>query len=335
MKVWFNQGLSNTFDALHIIRDADAANAITLLASHANPSLPISRVAHHVFAEPPTADDDSYVAWCLARCAEYGVDVFIPQRRREAIAARRSAFAAQGIALSLMGDAGIMAMVDRKDALYDDLSGTDVPVPPYRRFRTVAEFDAAADELGDAAHGLCVKPSVGVYGAGFRILERSGCELKRILSGDGFRTSFDAFRAALAESAQDRDMMLMAYLPGVERSVDVLAHRGRIACAVARVKVGSHQVLETDGVSVDIAARLTERYGLDGMFNVQTREWDGIPYLLEINSRMSGGLLYSCQSGVALPYWAVLLAAGKASPEDVPAPMPGVRVAPVQGCVRL
>lgn len=332
MKAWFNKGLSNTFNAMEIIRAADRDGMIVLRASHTDAASPVATAAHEFTVEPAALDSEAYVDWCLRECVTQGIDVFVPQRRRAAISARRAAFAAEGIALSVMGDSRTMEMVDRKHILYADLHGTEIPVPPYRTFRTLAEFDAAAAELGKIAPRLCVKPAVGVFGAGFRVLEREGCELTRILSGDTARTSVDAFRSALAGSSQDRDMMAMVYLPGPERSIDVLAQRGRMVRAVSRVKRAGHQVLETDGPSIAIAARLTERYGLDGVFNLQTREWDGQPYLLEINSRMSGGLLYSCMSGVAFPYWNILLAAGMARPEDVPAPTPGLRVAPVQGC---
>lgn len=333
MKIWFNRGLSNTYDALGIIRASDTEGRIVMRATHSDPLSPVAVRADEFAVEPEPADTDGYVSWCLRHCLEHGVDVFVPQRRREAIGMHRSAFEAEGIHLSIMGTPRVMEMVGRKHELYENLTGTDVPIPPYKVFRTLEEFDMAVIELRGQAPHLCVKPCVGIYGAGFRILEDDGCELKRILSGDTFRTSFAAFRSALAESTQDRDMMLMAYLPGVERSVDVLAHRGRVVRAVARVKVAGHQVLETVGPSIAIAAQLTERHGLDGVFNLQTREWNGVPYLLEINSRMSGGLVYSCMSGVAFPYWNLMLTAGMATPEDVPAPLPGVKVAAVQGCI--
>ncbi|ABC21697.1 ATP-grasp domain-containing protein [Rhodospirillum rubrum] len=335
MKVWFNRGLSNTYDALTIIRAADHAGAFGLLASHSDETNAVGKAADTFFVEPAGLEDDAYGAWCLEQCRARGVDLFVPQRRRQVIGRQRAAFEAAGVRLSIMAEPAVMDLVDQKHAFYDDLIGSGVAVPPYRLFRGLEEFDLACAELGGEAAQLCVKPSVGVYAAGFRILEREGCELKRILSGDGFRTSFAAFREALAGSSQDRDMMVMTYLPGVERSVDVLACRGTLVRAVSRVKVGSHQVLETTGPSIDMAALLTRRYGLDGVFNLQTREGDGIPYLLEINSRMSGGLIYSCQSGVALPYWNILLTLGMAGPQDVPPAKAGLRVAPIQGCLQV
>lgn len=333
MKVWFNRGLSNTYDALRSIRDSDTRSTFVLRATHSDPCSAVSTAADEFAVEPGGMDDDAYVGWCLGQCLEHGVGLFVPQRRREAVSERRGAFESEGVLVSVMGGPKVMGMVDRKHELYGDLEGTGIPVPHYRIFRTLAEFDAAVAELEPPLGRLCVKPCVGIYGSGFRILERQGCDFRRILSGDNVCTSFEAFRTALAGSAQDRDMMVMAYLPGSERSVDVLAHKGRLVCAVSRVKAGSHQVLEAEGPSIDIAGFLTERYGLDGIFNLQTKDRDGVQFLLEINSRMSGGLVYACMSGVAFPYWNLMLTAGLASPEDVPAPKPGVKVAPIQGCI--
>ncbi len=335
MKVWFNKGLSNTYDALVSIRDSDLEKRFHLRATHTDPYSAVSTAAHAFAVEPPGLDPEAYVAWCLAQCVEHGIRLFVPQRRREVIAARREAFEAQGVKLSVMGSPSILAMVDRKHDLYNDLRGTSVPIPLFRTFRTLDAFDAAVAELEPRVGRLCVKPCVGVFGAGFRILERDGCEFQRLLSGDSFRISFAAFRAALAESPQERDMMIMTYLPGTERSVDILAYRGKLVQAVSRVKIGSHQILEKEGPSVALAAFLTERYALEGVFNLQTKEGEGTPYLLEINSRMSGGLVYSSMSGLAFAYWNLMLVAGLATPEEVPLPRAGIRVVPVQGCLGL
>jgi hypothetical protein len=331
--VWYNRGLSNTYDALTIIKAADKAGQFTLRASHTDPNAAALTAADAVSVEPSGLENGAYVDWCLEQCRAHSVGIFVPQRRREVIVAQRDAFAAEGVLLSVMAGPEVMGIVDRKHELYSDLAGTEVPIPRYTVFHSVAEFDAAVVALEAECGSLCVKPCVGVYGAGFRRLEREGCDFRRLLSGDNTGISFTAFRAALAGSAQDRAMMLMEYLPEVERSVDVLAHHGTLVRAVARAKSTGHQVLETEGPSLEIASFLTDKYGLDGIFNLQTKEKDGVPYLLEINSRMSGGLLYACLSGVAFPYWNLMLTAGFASPQDVPAAVAGCKVAPVQGCI--
>jgi hypothetical protein len=156
-----------------------------------------------------------------------------------------------------------------------------------------------------------------------------GAERTQVASGVGI----DAFRRALVRTQRPRDLLVMEHLPGPERSIDCLAEEGRLIAAVARVKHESWQELEISGAAVDLAATLTRRYELSGIFNVQTRDARGVPHLLEVNPRMSGGILYACQSGLALPYWAVLLALGLCAPEEVPVPREGMAVASVTSAV--
>jgi hypothetical protein len=51
--------------------------------------------------------------------------------------------------------------------------------------------------------------------------------------------------------------------------------------------------------------------------------------LLEINPRMSGGIPYACHSGLNFPYWALKMALGECTPDDIPHPKTGIQVAQV------
>ncbi len=333
-RVWFNKGLSNTYDAIRIIRGADAHRQLELFASHTLPDAAVLTVADRAWVEPRTvASDQEYVAWCLDRCLEHSVDLFVAQRRRIAISSARSRFEERGVRVMVLGDAPTLELVERKDAFYRDLAGSGIPIPRFRIARTLDEFDHAYRDLRDEGAEVCVKPTVSVNGAGFRILIEGGDEFDRLMRGDVTSIGLETFRRVLATTSAPRDLMVMEYLPGPERSVDCVALDGRLVSAVSRVKLGQNQALEASGASIEIARRLTERYRFDGMFNLQTRELDGRPYLLEINSRMSGGILFACLSGVALPYWAVTLALGIHQPGDVPLPWAGARVAPVTAAI--
>lgn len=85
----------------------------------------------------------------------------------------------------------------------------------------------------------------------------------------------------------------------------------------------------------ELARKLTRHFRLNGVFNIQFRDHDGMPFLLEINPRMSGGIHYACLSGVAFPYWAIRLALETAEPEDVPRPKTGIRVGQVNKAIVL
>jgi hypothetical protein len=123
--------------------------------------------------------------------------------------------------------------------------------------------------------------------------------------------------------------MVMRYLEGNERSVDCLADHGKLLRHVIRRKSGlpgGAQILEEHTEISAMAKRLTSLFRLNGLYNIQFRESGGIPYLLEINPRMSGGIHYTTPSGLNLPYWGVSHALGLCAEEEIPFPCPGARV---------
>ena len=330
--VWYNSGLSNTYDAVRLIRE-ESGGTLCVLASHVEPLAPVLAAADLALIEPGgTLSDQAYVDWCLEVCRRYGVQLFIPSRRARPLAAARPSFTALGTRIQVFAPS-TLDLFEHKDALYRDLTGTPIPLPEYRVIRTLHDFDQAYADLRTRHPRLCAKPTVGIFGSGFRILSETADDYDVLLSVDQGFISLDAYRSALERTQRRFEILLMPFLPDTERSVDCLAVSGRLVAAVARVKRGRHQVLETVGPTVDYARLLTERYALDGIFNCQFKEQDGISHLLEINARMSGGLLYACQSGINFPYWNVVLALGLARQEEVPPPVDGIAVAPVQGVV--
>lgn len=337
-RVWYSSGLSTVYNALCIIRESDPAGEFRLLASRTRAASPALNAADEWWLEPPASTSDvDFVAWCLDTCRQRGVDVFVPGRRVRALAAGRSRFDSIGTRLLVPADADALHRIDRKDLFYADMAAgsSAVALPAFRIVRTVEQFDAACAELAVEHPQLCLKPVVSIFGLGFHRIVAQDDEYSRFLGGDAVPTSMDSARRAIAAARHPRDLMVMEYLPGPERSVDCLASNGTLVTAVARRKHADYQVLETSGPAIEAARAVVARYALDGIINVQTRDGRGAPRLLEANARMSGGLHYACASGVAFPYWSVRLAAGLATPADVPPPRGGIRVAPVQAMVVL
>ncbi len=334
LRVWFNQGLSNVYDVVEIIRKADRPAQLTLLASHSLPISPLQTVARESWREPAgNLRDEEYVDWCVQTCAEREIDLFVPGRRRRAVAQRRVEFERNGTRVLIAARPEVLDLFDRKDKLYADLARDAMLVADHRAIRTEEERAEACRLLGQRHARLCIKPASSIFGAGFHVLDAEDDEFERLVSSDSSRVGINAFRRAMAQARQPRDLLVMEYLPGPERSIDCLAQDGRLIAAVARVKRESWQELEISGAAIDLAESLTHRYELSGVFNIQTRDARGEPHLLEINPRMSGGILYSCLSGLALPYWAVLLALGLRTPDEIPAPRGGLVVTPVTAAV--
>ena len=164
--------------------------------------------------------------------------------------------------------------------------------------RTVENWDellAAALEL-EAQHGsACFKPARGIYGLGFRILSREP-QLQAFLAGDQLHLTYQAAELLFRDQVWP-PMLVMETLPGVEYSIDALARSGELLTCVQRCKVGGLGNVQTAVDRSDLrgyAALLASELQMDGLFNVQFKEDAlGLPRLLEVNARASGGLAIS------------------------------------------
>lgn len=332
--VWYNKGLGDLYHCARLLREASCGRLL-VVASHTDPAAPILQAADRSLIEPPLDTDPvTYVQWALDLCRDYGVDLFIPSRQALAIAEAREAFADQGVGLQVPS-AQVQTTLHHKDALYRDLEGLSIPLPAYRVVRSLAELDDAYADLRQHHRQLCVKPTVGIFGSGFRVLDEDIDEYDALLQTECMHTSLRAYRDALVHTRRPFELMLMQYLDGVERSVDCLAADGRLVAAVSRRKDGRRQVLETSGPAIDMAALLVARYALDGIVNVQFKDAGGVSHLLEINPRAAGGLLYSCASGLNFPYWSAALALGLEREESIRAPRSHMAVIPVSAAIAI
>ncbi len=326
--VWFNQGLSQIYDAVRLLREG-SAGAIAICVSHGDPDAPVRLIADLVVDEPPReSPEDAYVQWALDVCARHGVRLFVPSRHAAAIARARADFDVIGVRLQLAPAEALTGALEYKDVLYTEVTG-QMALPAYRVVTSRAAFDDAYAALRTDHRRVCVKPTHGVFGAGFRILDESIDPLDAIMQVHCNVAPLESYRSALAQTRRPFALMVMEYLDGPERSVDCLAWQGELVTAIARRKEGRAQCLETSGPAIESARWLVGHYRLDGIVNIQFRDARGSPHLLEINARIAGGMLYSCAAGVNLPYWSAMLGLGLAKAQEVPVPRAGAWVAPV------
>ena len=325
--VWFNEGLENLYDIFQGLREADVAGKLRLLASARNGQPWCASLADHVFHEPGRSGNAAYIEWALEKCQEYAVDMFVPMRSRHQIAAAESRFAAIGVQLLIAADGRTMRHMSSKSRVYDDLAALKVGIPSWYRASNLTDFDEAYDRLREAGHVVCIKPAQGVYGRGFHVI---GEPDNRRFSGASESTRLGRPLQKMREVLEKKgtfDMVVMQYLEGPERSVDCVARAGRLVAAVSRVKRSGYQEIESpEAPSMEFARIIAERFGMDGIFNVQTRDHAGKSWLLEVNTRPSGGIGQAMASGVNLPWWAIAPRLGLAHESEVPAPQVGLRV---------
>ena len=323
--VWFNKYLSNTWEVLEILRATCKPGEFFVLCTHPRSRYPGQRFCDIFAQEPDGLSDDAYIDWCLDFGVRHKVSLFMPGRKLWPIANARERFAQQGIQVLGAADAVTLKLLNHKGKVYAALPEDRVNIPAYEVVTDLAGFDEAWARLRPHHSLLCYKPATSVYGLGFHIVADRGAALDGLRAGNPVFVSLDDARRKLGAKSPFRPLLVMQYLPGPERSVDCLARSGELLQAVVRRKEEGGQVLEDNPDLVATVRRITERFRLSNLFNVQFRDAGGKTYLLEINPRMSGGLPFACRSGFAFPTWALRVASGSCA-RDWPPPQTGLWV---------
>ena len=326
MRVWYNHGYSQTLDAFTLIR-ADAPYPVFLIATHASPLAPVFLEADFSVVEPDIsrarpAGQKAYVDWCLDFAAANKVDVFVAQRSRAAIAMRKKEFEAVGTKVIVAADPLILDMMDNKAVFYTVCANEGLPTPITHKVTSVQEFDKAVISIRAAGFDVCVKPPFGVFASGYFRLEDRSTLFSQLMTIEDRSLKTAVVRDAIDEMGTEMPKMLvMQHLPGVEWSVDCLCEDGEILAAVSRRKQDTAQLVETNGVAIDLARKVAKIFQLSNIVNIQMKSASLVadePYVLEINPRMSGGCVYAALAGINLPLLQLLKATGHLNTDQIP-----------------
>lgn len=326
MRVWFNRHFSLLYRVLRLIREADHAQRFTLLCTHKQPYFVGYAAAHEHAIEPVHLSTPDYVRWCLDFAITHEVAVFVPTYEAEAMIAAQAQFAAHGIRVFTVADAETLPRLHDKAWVYREMAG-QVPLAESTTLEQPQALPAALDALWSQGVEACIKPTVSVYGKGFHRLMRPDA-LRRPLRG---LTPQEWDTRYVRDGVCARQLVL-EYLPGHEFSVDCIGDAGRFVTGVVRKKsiTTPTQLLDDHPELLAHAAALVRHFQLSGLVNIQFKEdQHGVPKLLEINPRASGGVAMSCLSGINLPYLALCGAIDGYAGLHIPSARLGLRVTEV------
>jgi phosphoribosylamine-glycine ligase len=338
MRVWFNRTFSSVYAAISLIREADADGKYYLIYSNANPHVAAGMVAHEFVLEPANLDGEDYLEWCLNFCREHEVGIFIPGKAAALISSACDRFLAEGTRVLSVAKPEVLDLLHNKAEFYRTVELPCAPPAVCEPFENLMQFDAAHARLRSQFSKLCIKPSKGVYGIGFSILDEKRNCTELLLAGAQYQIGLEDFRAGLRNLESIRTMLLMEFLDGSEYSVDCVGDYGKLICAIPRKKsskAGQGQTIDLRPDILTATEQLAALYQLNGIFNIQFRESAGELRLLEINPRMSGGIGMACIAGPNLPYIALKGFDTGFQTVAVPPVRAGIRVAELASPVEL
>ncbi len=306
MRVWFNHWFSTAYHLINLIKEGNP-DKFTIIGSSWNELAIYKRACDEWFYEPNNLDECEYVEFCLEFCKNNKIDIFVPRRNLVAIVENATRFEEIGVKLFADTNAEKIKMLSDKLSTYDYFKGMNFEcIPEIRVVHSVDEFAKAYKELKDIYSRVCYKLTVDEGARSFRVIDDKVNNLSAVLERPGTKISFDNALNVLEQYDFSIPILLMPYLDEVEVSVDCLSTaNGNIM--VPRYKSGSRYCeVILDKEVMAICDRMLNTLQIKMPMNIQFKMRKGKLYLLEINSRMSGGLQLSCKAtGINIPSIAI------------------------------
>ena len=310
IKVWFNHWFSTVYRLIELIKE-DEEEQIFVIGTNLRIDSVIQKVCDEWYEEPHIYGEE-YILYCLDFCREHNVDVFVPRRHMVEISKNKERFEEIGVKV-LADDFKVIDFLNDKAAAYEHFRNYEnINIPDYFKVNNAEDFAKAYDALRKNHKQVCVKFVRDEGGMSFRKIIENVNEFDRLRMYQGTSISYNDLYTALSTKEAFDDLMVMPYLDGLEVSVDCLrTDTGTIA--IPRIKTPTREErVVYDLEIISMTANVLNKVNLEYPCNVQFRYDGETLYLLEVNTRMSGGLQMSClASGVNIPNIALNKLLGK------------------------
>ncbi len=308
-RVWMNHWFSTAVNIIDLIRQDN--NEFYVIGSNENKYSVIKNGCDEWYQEPVLKDDE-YVEFCLEFCKKHEVQFFLPRRGMLKISECKNQFEQIGVKV-MIDDYPIVSILNHKEKAYRFFKENDIgSVPDYYIVKTLGEFKNAYEELIKKYKQVCFKFERDEGGKSFRLIDNLRKGYAALFKKQNTRMTLDDVLDALSEREEFSPIMIMPFLPDEEVSIDCLAtNTGLIA--LPRIKGNNkYELLRFDKEILEICNKFQEKAGLECPYNIQFKYLDGIPYFLEVNTRMSGGIQMACYaSGVNIPQLALKKLSGE------------------------
>ena len=285
---------------------------IRLIGADADAQAP-SRKDFDAFHVIPMAKDPEFISVMKDLCRKESTHLLVPVVTRELLllAQNRKEIEYNGTRVAVM-EPESLRIANNKGLLFQKLEENGLDVPPYRITRTVKEIQEAMNAIKQIGAGVVVKPVEGNGSRGVRIIDKRRSAFDSFFNSkpDGMHISQEELLRILSEKKSlPLDMMVMSFLPGKEYSVDIVARDGQVLAAVCRVGLQVVSSNQTSSMVVDepqvieLCSRVVRMLKLSGNVGFDLKEDEhGKAYILEINPRLTGGIVTCLAAGANMPW---------------------------------
>jgi hypothetical protein len=330
MRIWFNKTFSTIGSVFRQFKAGYPNGEVVIVCTHTHRTATAFLAADEAYLEPSELHGQDYIDWCLDFCREHRIELFWPGKEAALACKSRERFESDGVRLMAAADYPTLTLLHNKADFYTDLPEDVALAMDFVVVNDAEGFDRAVETLSMKHKRLCVKPAVSVYGLGFRILDRERDSISHLLKGVEYQIPLRELRGGMAHTPHFDTLLVMEHLGGPEWSVDCAARHGELLCAVQRKKsplAGHGQSIDNSSAIGGMTERLIRHYRLNGLVNIQYKEGEFGPRLLEINPRPSGGFGMACLAGANLAR--IALEGFKGETPEIPPLRYGLRISEI------
>lgn len=301
MQIWFTKGFTNLFHAINDIKKE--IKDVKVLCSHSHNSFLGFQSADWIEEEPEFKNIEDFLKYTINIIKKYNIKLIFPHHHQEWFNLHKKTFNDLGVVIATVGEKGMVNNINFKHVFYSKISKIkNINYPKAKSFSSIEEFKNLINSNEFKNISLCMKPSFGVYGSDFLKLRKN--------------TSLSKIKSLIQ---RNKRMVLMEFLDGLEYSADCVAFNGKLIGTCIRKKISSNkpQIIVDNKEIEQQVIQLTKHLKLNGMFNIQFKEKNGVPYILEINPRLSGRSYYATLAGFNIPAIASKLFLNLEKPQNI------------------
>lgn len=318
IRVLMNNMGSQAVDVINLLHEGN----IHVVYLSATDSETLKEAADEFYREEVFSKEDieDYIDYLINICKEKQLEIFIPSRRMEEISAFKETFAENNIKLLVPDNIEEFLLLNDKIKTYELLKDI-IPeaIPEHYLVKDWPSFIGATGALFANNKTACMKYTTDIASNSFRILNTNKHTLKELEKKTEKEKSLlshsmnytDALE--IVKEGLEKDLIVMEYMPGDEISCDCLkTSKGNII--IPRIKVDKKtQRICKDKTIMEYCEKILNNISYNTPCNIQFKlSKEGIPMLLEINTRMSGGVMIaSWATGINIPLIAVKQLAGE------------------------
>lgn len=320
MKILMNDCCSQVVDVINYLHKDNDIKVVYLSDC---PYSVVENVADEFYLEDLSynIDIEMYKNYLLDFCLKHNIDIFIPFKEMEKLADYTIDFINHGIKVLIPDDINMFKLLNNKVLTYDLLNDY-LPeiIPSYKVFNseTKIEIFEYIDYLRGIGKTACFKYVNDIGGSSFRIViskrtieelnDKSDYEKSKVLHSI---TDAD-LKEILFSTDTIKDILVMEYADGKEVSCDCLkTTNGNIVVPRIKLTVDT-QIIEPNKELLYLCNQILNITGYNTPCNIQFKQTTDGYKLLEVNTRMSGGVIFASEaSNINIPLLSVYQLLGK------------------------